>query len=398
MKSPFHIEPSLLDRVVQRLTNAAGIDPGSLEARRMTWTIERRCRHLHLSGGEAYLQHLESSTTELENLIDALVIHETRFFRDPAVFDHLRTWARDMAASCPGPLRILSAPCSTGQEAYSLAATLSCSGVSLPDFTIDAYDISHTALAVAQRGVYPARALDNIPADLQAACGALQNHHWQMHHALRSRIRFERRNLADPGALDNESGGYHLILCRNLFIYLHAEARDHLAESLSKALLPGGRLIVGAGDRVPELNARFAAVTPATSFGFTHKGPATPSFASRAAISSPAWEPPKKRIPSFALPVLKPDDFAAPATAAEFYRRALEHKERGNDRQAERRCRQALYLAPGYLPALELLQTLWHTMHPNPRLRRALTARILRVRMETETLLPAQRLAEGEPA
>ena len=76
----------------------------------------------------------------------------------------------------------------------------------------------------------------------------------------------------------------------------------------------------------------------------------------------------------------------------------LEYKERGNDRQAERRCRQALYLAPGYLPALELLQTLWHTMHPNPRLRRALTARILRVRMESETLLPAQRLAEGETA
>jgi hypothetical protein len=156
-------------------------------------------------------------------------------------------------------------------------------------------------------------------------------------------------------------------------------------------------LIVGAGDRVPELNARFAAVTPATSFGFTHKSPAPPSIASRAAISSAAWEPQKTRIPSFALPVLKPDDYAAPATAAEFYRRALEYKERGNDRQAERRCRQALYLAPGYLPALELLQTLWH-MHPNSRLRRALKARILRVRMESETLLPAQRLAEGETA
>jgi chemotaxis protein methyltransferase WspC len=301
-----------------------------------------------------------------------------------------------MAASCPGPLRILSAPCSTGQEAYSLAATLACAGIPLPDFSIDAYDISHTALAVAERGVYPARALDNIPADLQAACGTLQNQHWHMHEELRGRIRFQRRNLADPDALDNESG-YHLILCRNLFIYLHAAARDHLAESLSKALLPGGRLIVGAGDRVPELNTRFSAVTPATSFGFTHKPPATPPAALPVAISFAPWNPPKKRVSSFALPVLKSENYAGPETAAEFYRRALEYKEHGNDRQAERRCRQALYLAPGYLPALELLQTLWH-MHPNPRLRRALTARILRVRMESETLLRSQRLAEGETA
>jgi hypothetical protein len=69
----------------------------------------------------------------------------------------------------------------------------------------------------------------------------------------------------------------------------------------------------------------------------------------------------------------------------EFYRRAMEYKEHGNLRQAERRCRQALYLAPGYLPALELLQFLWQ-VHPNARLRRALTARIHRVRGESGAL------------
>lgn len=390
MKGHLHIEPPLLERIVQRLTDAAGIDPASLEARRITWTIERRCRHLHLTGPSAYLEHLESSTAELESLIDALVIHETRFFRDPAVFDHLRIWAQGMAASCPGTLRVLSAPCSTGQEAYSLAAVLQCAGI--PFFTIDAFDISHTALAAAQRGVYPVRALENVPDDLQAACGTLENHHWHMRDELRNRIRFERRNLADPGALDNEPG-YHLILCRNLFIYLHARARAILAESLSASLLPGGRLIVGAGDRVAELNARFQAVNPAAGFGFTHK------FAAAPAATAPAGpvQPVKKRVPRFALPTPKPADHAAPATAVEYYRRALEYQERGNDRQAECRCRQALYLAPGYLPALELLQTLWH-VHPNARLRRALKARIQRVRKESEALLATQRLAEGETA
>ncbi len=76
---------------------------------------------------------------------------------------------------------------------------------------------------------------------------------------------------------------------------------------------------------------------------------------------------------------------ASPATSPalntvdDLYHRALQHQQAGNLRSAERRCRQALYLAPTHLPALELLQNLWHH-NPNQRLRHALTARILRTR------------------
>jgi chemotaxis protein methyltransferase WspC len=206
---------------------------------------------------------------------------------------------------------------------------------------------------------------------------------------LRSRIRFERGNLADSGALGDEPR-YHLIFCRNLFIYLHAKARGILAESLRRVLLPGGRLIVGAGDRVAELNARFMPLHPAASFGFTHKPVVTP----RTSTAPP--QPVRARVSRFILPAPKPERQPAPATAVEFYRRAVEYQERGNVRQAERRCRQALYLAPGYLPALELLQALWH-MHPNARLRRALKARIQRVRAESEMFPGTQHQAEGEP-
>jgi chemotaxis protein methyltransferase WspC len=389
MKSHIQIEPLLLERIVRHLADAAGIDPASLEAGRITWTIERRCRHLRLKGASDYLDHMESSPAELECLIDALVIHETRFFRDPAVFEHLRIWAQGMAASCPGPLRILSAPCSTGQEAYSLAATLLCAGIPSSAFNIDAFDISHTALAVAQRGVYLAGALEHVPGDLRAACGTLWNQHWHMRDELRSRIRFERRNLADSGALGNEPG-YHLILCRNLFIYLQAQARAILAESLSRTLLPGGRLVVGAGDRVAEMNARFTPLNPAASFGFTHKLAVSPR------TSTAPLQLVKAHVPRFILPISEPEEQAAPTTAVEFYRRAVEYKERGNVRQAERRCRQALYLAPGYLAALELLQALWH-MHPNARLRRALKARIQRVRTESEMFPGTLHQVEGEP-
>jgi chemotaxis protein methyltransferase WspC len=395
MKGRVVVDPAVQQEIANRLTEAVGIDAESLESGRIAWTIHSRCRHLHLSSAEQYLQVLRSSPAELDELIDGLVIQETRFFRDVAVFEHIRSWAEDAAASGQGPLRILSAPCSTGQEAYSVAAMLHCAGIPPAGFTVDAFDISRAALITAQRGVYAAGELQNLAADLQNACGALRDNHWHMHEFLRSRIRFERRNLVDPSALDNEPG-YHLILCRNLFIYLHAGARAILADSLSRALLPGGRLIVGAGDRVSELDARFVHVKPAAGFGFTHK---TAKTSVKPALAKPAKSaaPVTTRTTYWPQPLPKVEERDVPTTAVEFYRRAQEYKDRGNLRQAERRCRQALYLAPNYVPALELLQTLWH-VHPNARLRRALSARIERVRKDPQSNLAPQVMAEGGAA
>jgi chemotaxis methyl-accepting protein methylase len=392
MKTTVQIHRLILDQVIQRIADDAGIDPASLELGRIAWTIQRRCRVLAISDPRDYLAHLQSSGTELDQLIDALVIQETRFFRDLQVFDQLRLWARETASRSAEPLRILSAPCSTGQEAYSVAAVLHSAGIPFPGFSIDAFDISPSALAVAQRGVYPAGALDHVPQELRAACGTLRNQHWEMREELRGRIRFDRRNLSQPGALAT-APRYHLILCRNLFIYLGAPARAVLAHMLSQALLPGGRLVVGAGDRVAELNALFTSLKPASSFGLIHK----PVHRIPVAVSFTAVQPLQLRTPRLESPSIIPGIAVQTETAVEFYRRAVECMERGNARQAERRCRQALYLAPSYLPALEMLQSLWH-VHPNVRIQRALSARIQRVRAESEPRLAAKRLQEGGTA
>jgi chemotaxis protein methyltransferase WspC len=389
MKKRLEIDKSMMHEVVDRLADAAGIDPDSLEAGRLRWTIELRCRHLHIASADDYLERLGSESDELDELIDALVIQETRFFRDTAVFENIRQWAVKAQADSHGPLRVLSAPCSTGQEAYSVAATLRLAGVAAENFKIDAFDISRAALATAARGIYPAGALQNVRGELRAACGVLRDHHWHMHEELRVRIRFERRNLVVEDALDADAR-YHLILCRNLFIYLNAKARAALADSLSKALLPGGRLIVGAGDRIAEVNARFVPVKPAAGFGFAHGTHVAVRNAPRRAAENPVAAVRVSRARS-ATPT---SDKAEPdSPAIEFYRRAMEYKERGNLRQAERRCRQALYLAPGYLPALELLEFLWQ-VHPSARLRGALSARILRVRSEIGSLAGLTPLAE----
>jgi chemotaxis protein methyltransferase WspC len=378
--------------ITARLQAAIGLDPGALDPGRLRWIIRSRCRHLELPDSNAYADHLEATPAELDALIDEVVVQETRFFRDPTVFDHIRAAIAQFAAANPGPLRILSAPCGTGQEAYSLAATLQLAGLPADRFTIDAVDISLSALEIARRGVYPERALAHLTPEQRQACAHPHHKLWHVHQELRERVHFDRRNLAEPGALGERQ--YHLILCRNLFIYLAPQARTALAQSLSAALVPGGRLFLGTADRVEELNALFSPVRPAASFSFVHRRQAVaePAIPARRAAA------PKVRAPRPAPEVCHPSAESChpsrsggsavassppsdpTSTASDLLKRALEHRQRGELAKAERRCRQALYLDPNLLPALELLQLLWD-QNPNLRLRRALRDRILRNRL-----------------
>jgi chemotaxis methyl-accepting protein methylase len=374
MKTPVYIPNAVLAEIVERLAEVAGMAPGLLDAGRLRGTLESRRRNLCLRDFGEYVEYLKSSGEELEHLIDATVIRETRFFRDHAIFEQIETWARKAWLHRPRPLRILSAPCSSGQEAYSVAAILLQAGVPLDGFIIDAMDISRTALDTAQHGVYPARALEHVPDELRSRCAQRRDDGWAIRDDVRSRIRFEQRNIVVPGALGEEAV-YDLILCRNVFIYLHSKARAILAESLRRALRDGGRLILGAGDRVPELNNLFTPLKPAAGFAFIHRPPASPSSRNEARIVREVTT--GKSYLRDRLPRVEQEQHSTSAT--EYYQRAVEYSRCGNLRQAERRCRQALYLDPCHVPALELLYTIWR-VHPSARLCDALEARIRRVR------------------
>ncbi|MGD0797307.1 MAG: CheR family methyltransferase [Acidobacteriaceae bacterium] len=388
--------PIVVQTVTDRLQAAIGVDPRGLDAKRLQWIIGSRCRLLNLPDASAYAAHLEETPAEMDTLIDEVVVRETRFFRDLVVFDHIRHAIAQLAAGDSGPLRILSAPCGTGEEAYSLAAILQLVGLAPARFLIDAFDISPLALEIARRGVYPERTLSHAPAELQHACAQRQGGHWIVHEVLRERVRFGRRNLAQMGAL-GDAPQYHLILCRNLFIYLAPAARAALAQSLSAVLLPGGRMFLGTADRVKELHPLFAPVRPAASFAFVHRAPSAAmelrprTAAARAAVprlrDGWATTAASGKGGHARSPEVEGNDGQA---ATELLKRALEHRQRGELAKAERRCRQALYLAPNLLPALELLQLLW-SEHPNLRIRRALRDRVLRHR------LPRPAAAEAAP-
>jgi chemotaxis protein methyltransferase WspC len=364
------ITPALTQRVA-----FAGIDTRTMSPSRLEWIVTMRCRELGLPSPSAYLERIEHSELELDALVETLLVPETRFFRDPRVFTHLRENINTLAATTNGVLRVLSAPCSTGQEAYSIAATLLRAGLPPERFTVDAVDLSERALHSASQATYPEASMRGVTPEDRDACAVFNEDAWHIRPEVHERVRFLQHNLAQAQPLPRER--YHLIFCRNLFIYFHREARKALTNALLQALDPDGWLVLGPGDLVPELAPRVTSLRPASSFTFQHATQPAPSpHPFQFAATSRA---PRKPTPVFARPVPAPTAQPSIPAASELHRRALESYSANNVRLAERRCRQALYLDPEYLPALELLDKIWHSS-ASQRLRRALAARIHRSR------------------
>lgn len=380
------IQDWLYSKVCDALSTGAGFDRSMLERSRMAWIVRARMHALQIPDEATYAAYLSNSAAEIQELVEHAVVPETRFFRDTAVFEHLRIWLAQLAVTSDEPIRVLSAPCSTGQEAYSAAALMLEAGVPPERFTIDAIDISLHALGVAEKGVYPAGAFRHLSKELQRACGVLQGDQLRVLPVLRERIRFMQCNLATANALQHLEGAphaYHLVMCRNLFIYLHKQARATLAASLMEALAPGGRLVLGSADHVAEVSKCFMPIAPAASFAFAPKKTEARSIPSldRRVVPQPVHV--ERRVAEIPR---RRDDPPRTSSADDLFARAVADQRLGDLRRAERRCRQALYLEPNMLPALELLESLWKH-NPNFRLRRALGERIQRQRSleEVET-------------
>lgn len=242
-----------------------GLDPASLGAAAFGRAVEGRMRLAGLGSATAYAGLLATGPAEWTALLADLIVPETWFFRGGRpLFDHLAGWVRDRAAArpSPNPVRILSAPCSTGEEPYSLAIALDELGVKPAAYRIDAIDLSGEHLLRAATASYAAFSFreggtDPRPRHFQPFADG----RWELRSAIREAVHFRPANLVEPGFLASEPP-YDLILCRNLFIYLTPEARGRAAANLDRLLVPNGRLCLTPteADRLPA--ARFAPDDP----------------------------------------------------------------------------------------------------------------------------------------
>lgn len=221
-------------------------------------TLARRLdRRLGLAGLDAttlrsYVERLNDDADELDALVDDMLIHVTRFFRDPDVFDHLAASVLPalIAAHTAGqPIRLWVAGCSTGEEVYSLVMLLleALAAATHPvKFQVFATDIDQKAVTIARNGHYPPDIADVVsPARLNRFFIREENG-YRVTADLRDAVVFSVHDiLTDP-----PFSRIDFVSCRNLLIYLTHEAQEKALNVFRFALRPGGLLLLGPAEAV----------------------------------------------------------------------------------------------------------------------------------------------------
>ncbi|NTX26580.1 methyltransferase domain-containing protein [Burkholderia pyrrocinia] len=244
------------------LLRETGIDPDSLGNDFLTRALTERVHALQTDGErlpsaarppvtqealDTYWQQLNASADERRALIELFVVPETWFFRDREAFATLARLAAERLAATPGRvIRVLSAPCSTGEEPYSAAMALLDAGLEPASFTIDAIDLSARAIEQARHGCYGRNAFRGTATEFRARYFAPAADGWLLDERVRACVQFRHANLVEPIA---DTGiRYDFVFCRNVLIYFDRDAQDRVIRSLDACLADDGMLFVGPAE------------------------------------------------------------------------------------------------------------------------------------------------------
>jgi len=220
----------------------------------------------HLNSAPDLLKLIQSRDSECEALLESLLDGETGFFRPPAAFEIFeKKVLPDLHArksnQSSHPLRIWSAGGSSGEEPYSIAMTVCQTAKVLEGWNIRIVgsDIRPSALAVAERGLYPQQALAHVPSTLIQTYFARIGQHFLAKPRLRNLLTFTKTNLADPGYI----GRFDCIFCMDVMRHFSMAQRIALAQRLHLYLEPGGYLFLGQGEKLPGMDVSWHAQTDA---------------------------------------------------------------------------------------------------------------------------------------
>ena len=222
----------------------------------------RRMQVNELPNLEGYVEFIHSHPEEVQVLMRDLLITVTNFFRDPEALESLEKEVIPALFSGKGPndqIRVWSAGCASGEEAYSLAMMLTEYADRLaepPKIQVFATDIDERAIAEARECQYPATiSIDVSPERLRRFCVRVGDH-YQVKKELRENVLFAVHNvIRDPpfSRLD-------LVSCRNLLIYLNRNMQERVLEIFHFALRPNGHLFLGASESAEAVPTEFTPV------------------------------------------------------------------------------------------------------------------------------------------
>jgi chemotaxis protein methyltransferase WspC len=231
----------------QLLKRSMGLDAASIGLAAVERAVQERLSACRLPDAHSYWNHLAHSADELQALIEAVVVPETWFFRDAPSFAALaQLTGHDSRRHETEALRILSIPCSTGEEPCSIAMSLLDAGVRVEKMRIDAVDISERALARAARAIYGRNSFRGSDLAFRDRHFVATADGYRPSNLVLGAVHYQRGNILTDFA--PEAGLYDVIFCRNLLIYFDRPTQDRAVASLGRMLKPAGWMFVGAAE------------------------------------------------------------------------------------------------------------------------------------------------------
>jgi chemotaxis protein methyltransferase WspC len=251
------------------LKQAMGLDAASIGSASIERAVQERLAACKLKGLPEYWGLVTTSESERQELIEAVVVSETWFFRDREAFTALARIVQEdwLASRTQSPLRLLSLPSSTGEEAYSIVMALFDAGLTANRFRVDAIDISRRALALAERAVYGKNSFRGNQLDFRERHFEATAEGYRLSDVVRRQVQFQLGNLFAADFLpDVES--YDIVFCRNLLIYFDRATQDRAITIFERLLKPQGVLFVAPSETGLLLSRDFISMNLPLAFAF----------------------------------------------------------------------------------------------------------------------------------
>jgi len=301
---------NLVDDFSALLKRKMGLDSGSIGKAAVERAVRHRMGAADAADERDYLLRVQTDPTEMQQLIEAVIVPETWFFRYPESQAAMAGLARERLFAVGVPdtrvLRVLSLPCSSGEEPYSIAMALLDAGVPASRFEVDAVDISERMVEFARRAVYGRNSFrgDDLAYRSRHFTETADGH--QLADIVRARVRFHQGNLFDTHLLAG-AAPYDFVFCRNLLIYFDGPTQERAVQVLRRFTRGDGVMFVGPAETSLMTARRLPAVPVARSFAFLAQTlpPPAETFAPPKPMVH-AWTPPRRpvaQLPAARLPL-----------------------------------------------------------------------------------------------
>jgi two-component system CheB/CheR fusion protein len=258
-------DEQFMSRFLNQLREQTGIDFGSYKRPTITRRLRRRMAAVRASSLREYARYASRNPREYERLASTFLIKVTEFFRDPDLFELLRKEIVPQlvseAEANDRELRIWSAGCATGEEAYSLAILVAEAlgdDSSRRSVRVFATDVDNDAITFARRGIYSRSAVANVPPELLERHFTRVGDDFEIRKQIRAMTVFGQHDLAQRAPFPR----IDLAVSRNVLIYFTPELQRRALQLFAFSLREGGYLVLGKAETVTPLPQYFVLEQP----------------------------------------------------------------------------------------------------------------------------------------